>query len=68
MIVILKQKCRIGEAHIGNPGETLVITDAVPSHGESYSDVDGYCDIKNVATSAVTQATWLDVGEILSCC
>ena len=68
MIVTLKQECHIGDAHIGNPGETLIITDGVPSHDESYSDVDGYCDIKNTATSAVTRATWLDVDEILSCC
>ena len=48
---------------IGKPGDIITIIDAVPNNGESYDDIDGYCDIFNETTGEIFGATWLDIDE-----
>ena len=58
---VLTKPYNIDGVHIGEPGDILTITDAIPSINESWEDVDGYCNIKNESTGVTYWGTWLDV-------
>ena len=61
MKCICKDVYNIDGIVVGNIGDIIKIVDAVPDDGESYEDVDGYCDIVNETTGEIFNATWLDV-------
>ena len=48
---------------MGNKGNILVINDAVPKENENSEDVQGYCDVENLTTHQIYEATWIDVDE-----
>lgn len=63
MRCVCKYTFNIDGITVGDVGDIVRITDAVPEHGENYEDVDGYCDIFNEFTGITFNATWLDVDE-----
>lgn len=65
MKYICKEDFEINGFLIGNKGDVLDITDAVPSLNETLEDVAGYCDILNVNTKRLFEATWIDVSDFL---
>ena len=50
---------------VGRIGDVITIIDAIPHDGESYKDVEGYCDIINETTGKVFGATWIDVDDTI---
>ena len=63
MKYICKEKFEVNEIVIGKKGDILNITDAIPSANEDLEDVKGYCDIANLTTNQIYNATWIDVDE-----
>lgn len=53
----------INDILIGNKGDILEVIDAIPKEHETREAVKGYCDIKNLNTNQVFNATWLDVDD-----
>lgn len=61
MKCICKETYKIDGVVVAKTGDVLKIVDAVPGDGESYEDVDGYCDIVNKTTGETFNVTWIDV-------
>lgn len=57
----LLARFEINDILIGEPGDSLIITDATPVGNETLEDVAGYCDIRNKRTGAIFEATWSDI-------
>ena len=55
----------INEILVGNKGDVLEIIDAIPMGNETEESVKGYCDIKNLNTNQVFNATWNDIDDSL---
>lgn len=60
---ICKEQFEINGVVIGERGNVLEITDAVPTENETLEDVLGYCDVYNVNTGIITGTTWIEVDE-----
>lgn len=63
MKYICKKKFGIDGYLIGEEGDIVEITDAVPTHEEPQELVEGYCDIFNLRTGEKWEATWNDVPD-----
>lgn len=63
MKYICKEKFEINEIEIGKKGDILNIADAIPSANEDLEDMLGYCDITNLTTNQIYNATWIDVDD-----
>ena len=63
MKYVCKEAFEINGILVGNKGNILVINDAVPKENENSEDVQGYCDIENLTTHQIYEATWIDVDE-----
>lgn len=55
----------INDMLVGNKNDELEIIDAVPTENETLESVKGYCDIKNLNTNQVFNATWNDIDDRL---
>lgn len=64
MRYVCKDICKINGVIIGSIGDTISIVDAIPDVGETWEDVNGYCDIINEMTGEIFNTTWIDVDEI----
>ena len=60
---ICKEQFEINGVVIGEKGNVLEITDAVPTENETLEDVLGYCDVFNVNTGITIGTTWIEVEE-----
>lgn len=65
MKFVCKETFEINDIVIGNKGDILEITNAIPHGNETSEDVDGYCDIVNITTNQTFDATWIDVDDTL---
>ena len=67
MKYICKEDFEINGILVGNKGDVLEITDAIPreEENETLEDVEGYCDILNTTKKRFFEATWIDVDDTL---
>lgn len=65
MKYICKENYEINDILVGNKGDLLEITDAIPKENENAEDVVGYIDIKNLTTNEIYEATWIDVDDTI---
>lgn len=65
MKFICKTTFEINEILIGNKGDILEVTNAIPAKNETLEDVEGYCDIANLTTNQKFNATWMDIDDTL---
>ena len=65
MKYICKENYEINDILVGNKGDLLEITDAIPKENEYAEDVVGYIDIKNLTTNEIYEATWIDVDNAI---
>ena len=65
MKYICKDNFEINDILVGTKGDLLEVTDAVIPNGTDAEDYDGYCDIKNLNTNQVFEATWMDIDDTL---
>lgn len=63
MKYVCKNDFEVNGILVGKKNDVLEIVDAVPNGSEALEDVVGYCDITNLATNEVYNATWIDVEE-----
>lgn len=63
MKYICKENYAINDILVGNKGDILEITDAVPKRNENLEDISGYVDIKNLTTNKIYEATYIDVDD-----
>ena len=61
MKCICKENFEINEVLVGNKEDVLVVVDAMPIGNETAEDVLGYCDVINLTTNQVFEATWCEV-------
>ena len=50
MKYICTENFEINDVFVGNKGDVLEVTDAIPKENETLEDVFGYCDIKNICS------------------
>ena len=65
MKYICKENYEINDILVGNKGDLLEITDAIPNENEDAENVVGYIDIKNLTTNEIYEATWIDVDDTI---
>ena len=65
MKYICKENYEINDILVGNKGDLLEITDAIPKENEDTEDVVGYIDIKNLTTNEIYEAIWIDVDDTI---
>ena len=65
MKYICKENVEINDVFVGNKGDVLEVTDAIPKENETLEDVFGYCDIKNLNTNQLFEAGWIDIDNTL---
>ena len=65
MKFVCKETFEINDILVGNKGDILEITNAIPHGKETPEDVDGYCDIVNLTTNQTFDATWIDIDNTL---
>ena len=65
MKYICKENFEINDILVGKKGDVLEITNAIPKENETLEDVEGYCDINNLNTNQLYNATWIDVSDVL---
>ena len=67
MKYICKADFEINGILVGNKGDVLEITNAIPreNENETLEDVEGYCDILNTTKNRFFEATWIDVDDTL---
>lgn len=67
MKYICKEDFEINDILVGNKGDVLEITNAIPreNENETLEDVEGYCDILNITKKRFFEATWIDVSDVL---
>lgn len=63
MKYICKEKFEVNGTIVGNAGDILEITDAVPVGTETAESVAGYCDISNETTGKKYEACWMDIED-----
>lgn len=65
MKYVCKNDFKINGILVGNKGDVLEITNAIPreNENETLEDVVGYCDILNTTKNRFFEATWLNVEE-----
>ena len=65
MKYVCKENFEINDVFVGSKGDVLEITDTIPKENETWEDVAGYSDIKNLNTNQMFDATWIDIDDTL---
>ena len=65
MKYVCKNDFEINDILVGRKGDILDIVDPTPNENETWEDVEGYCDIHNLTTGQIYEATWIDVDDTL---